>query len=164
MKNIVLIGMMGCGKTTIGEILAKKLNMHFIDIDLYIENKYSMSISDMFEISEEYFRICESCCVEEVSKLENVVIATGGGVVQQSQNITYLQQNGWIVYVERPVENILQDIHENHRPLLKKGKDYFYELYQKRQPLYIKACNERIRNDGTLDDVVMKIIDKYQKK
>ena len=55
-KNIVLIGMMGCGKTTIAQLLKEKLDMHWIDMDLYIEEKYQMSISDMFDISEEYFR------------------------------------------------------------------------------------------------------------
>ncbi len=80
MKNIVLIGMMGCGKSTIGKILSEKMNYNFVDCDDYLENKYNKKISDCFLVSESYFRDLETVCLEELSKSNKNILSTGGGM------------------------------------------------------------------------------------
>ena len=80
-KNIVLIGMPGAGKTTVGKIVAERLHRKFIDTDVYLEQKVLMSISEMFEVSETYFREQELQAIAEISNKKQIVIATGGGVV-----------------------------------------------------------------------------------
>lgn len=94
--NLVLIGMPGCGKSTIGKILSKELNMKFYDADKYLEDRNNMKISDMFKRGEEFFRNLESAALKELSFEENSVIATGGGAVTREKNILCLKKNGKI--------------------------------------------------------------------
>ena len=91
-KNIVLIGMPGCGKTTLGKILNKELSMEFYDMDNYIERKTDKKISELFEKGENYFRDIESLACEELSKNKNVIISTGGGVIKRKENIDFLKE------------------------------------------------------------------------
>ncbi|AFS78235.1 shikimate kinase AroK [Gottschalkia acidurici 9a] len=130
-KSIVLIGMPGCGKTTIGEKLAIKLGYEFCDIDKYIVEKEKKSIDEMFEHGEEYFRDVESNGVEDVSKKEKVVISTGGGVVKRERNIRALKENGIIIFINRPIENIVSDVDVEKRPLLKDGKEKYISYLRK---------------------------------
>lgn len=158
MKNIVLIGMMGCGKTTISQLLSEKLKRPLIDIDEYLVNKYKMTIPEMFDISEDYFRERETICCMEVGAKEGYIISTGGGVIKNQKNIEALHQHGLIIYLDRPVENILTDVEISTRPLLKDGPQKLYELYQQRHQLYLKACDHHVVNDKSLEDVVNNII------
>lgn len=157
-KNIVLIGMPGCGKTTIGNILAQRLSMEFIDIDKYIEEKEERSITDIFNYGEDYFRKIESKAVEEVSNKFSMVISTGGGVVKLYSNIERLNKNGIIIFINRPVEDIISDVNISSRPLLKDGKDKIYTLFKQRHYLYKKYCDYEIINDTELNEVVDRII------
>ncbi|MEJ8554478.1 shikimate kinase [Tepidibacter sp. Z1-5] len=157
-KNIVLIGMPGCGKTTIGDILAQKLSMEFIDIDKYIEEREEKSITDIFNYGEDYFRKIESKAVEEVSSKSSMVISTGGGVVKLYSNIERLNKNGIIIFVNRPIEDIISDVDISSRPLLKDGKDKIYNLFKQRYYLYKKYCDYEIINDAELNEVVGRII------
>ena len=158
MKNIVLIGMPGSGKTTIGLLLSKKLNMKFIDMDEYIESAENKSIIEMFEISEEYFRNAESKCAKTLSGESSLIIATGGGIIKREENMDYLKQNSIIVFLNRPPEKITEDIDINTRPLLKEGKNRLFALYRERLPLYKKYCDIEIVNDKTLDDALNEIL------
>lgn len=157
MKNIVLIGMMGCGKTTVSKELAKSLKRPVIDIDDYLEEKYQMSISQMFDISEDYFREREHICCQDVAVLDGYIVSTGGGVIKNIKNIEVLKKNGIIFYLDRPVEMIFKDIDISQRPLLKDGPSKLYELYQQRHQLYLDACDYHVYNDSSLEDIVMKI-------
>ncbi len=156
-KNIVLIGMPGSGKTTIGYELSKKLDMNFIDVDSYVEENEKSSISDMFEISEEYFRRIESKYIEELSKLNSTVIATGGGVIKNENNILMLKNNSIIIYVNRKIDDIMKDIDISKRPLLKNGKDRLKELFKERHHLYQKYCDIEVVNDSCIIDIVNRI-------
>lgn len=158
MENIVLIGMMGCGKTTISTLLAKELSKPIIDIDEYLVDKYQMTIPQMFDISEDYFRERETICCQEVGQLENCIISTGGGVIKNLKNIEALRKNGIIIYIDRPVEFILNDVETTSRPLLKDGPDKLYQLYKERHQGYLDACDYRIQNISSLEDIVQKII------
>ncbi|MEG0276676.1 MAG: shikimate kinase [Coprobacillus sp.] len=159
MKNIVLIGMMGCGKTTVSKLLSEKLGRPLIDIDEYLVNKYEMSIPSMFDISEEYFRDRESICCEEISHLDGYIISTGGGLVKKKSNCDVLRKNGIVIYLDRPIEMILQDVDTSSRPLLKNGADKLYELYKERHQLYMDNCDYHIDNDCSLEELVTRVIE-----
>jgi len=159
MKNIVFIGMMGCGKTTIAKLLSQKLQRPYIDIDEYIVEKYHMSIAQMFDISESYFRERETICCREIGKKQGIIISTGGGIIKNQINVDLLKENGFIIYIDRPIDMICQDVDTSTRPLLKEGTKKLYQLYEERHSLYMNACDCHLMNDSTLKDVVYKILD-----
>lgn len=156
-KNIVLIGMPGSGKTTIGKLLGKRLNVSFCDIDEYIEQSEKKSISEIFKSGEDYFRQIEAKAVEEVSKTYPQIISTGGGVVKNHKNIDNLKRNGIIFFINRPLELILSDVEIKNRPLLKEGKDKLYTLFKERYALYKEYCDYEILNTGNIEDVLKEI-------
>lgn len=156
--KIILIGMPGCGKTTIGKILSKELNYKFCDMDEYIEETSQRSIKDIFAESEEVFRELETDACRDLIKRNRLVISTGGGVVKKSINIEILKNNSIIVFIDRPVENIVGDVEVDSRPLLKDGKEKVYKLYDERYSLYIEAADIIVKNDGFLKDTVNEII------
>ena len=91
MKNIYLVGMPGCGKSTIGKKISEELAIEFLDLDDYIVSYSKRSIADMFQEGEKVFRNAETNCLKEVSKKENLIVATGGGVVVTPENIEIMQ-------------------------------------------------------------------------
>lgn len=135
-QNIVLIGMPGCGKTTIGKELAGKLGREFFDTDVEIEKTAGKSIPDIFEQDgEEAFRKLETSTLEKLCTGSGLVIATGGGVVTQPVNLNLLRQNSRIVYLRRDLSELSLD----GRPLSQStGVE---ELAQQRLPLYKTWCD-----------------------
>ena len=160
-KNIVLIGMPGSGKTTVGEMIAEKLGYKFVDIDSMIEEKYG-AIPALFDRGEDYFRECETACAKEAAKMGGAVIATGGGIVTRKENMRALSQTGTVFFLDRPVENILNDIVQETRPLLKDGVGKLYELYDKRIDLYKEYADVIIDSDMDINKVVEDILRKNQ--
>jgi len=109
MKNVVLIGFMGTGKTSVGRLLASRLGCAFHDLDRKIEEKHGMSIPAMFrEHGEPYFRACEKEAVREAAQRTNLVIATGGGTVKDAENVAILRRSGILVALTADVDTILQ--------------------------------------------------------
>lgn len=160
MKNkIVLIGMPGCGKTTIGKILSTQLNLKFYDMDEYIQETSGKTIAELFEKGEDNFRDLETQACRDLIKKNNVIISTGGGVVKRKENVDILKEDSTIIFLDRPVENIIGDVDVSKRPLLKDGKEKVLVLYKERYELYKKAADKIIVNDGTVKDVVKKIKD-----
>ncbi|WIV11299.1 shikimate kinase [Proteiniborus sp. MB09-C3] len=157
-KNISLIGMPGCGKTTIGKMLAQRLGVDFYDSDNYIEKITGKSISRIFQNGEDYFRQLETESIKELSLKSHIVMATGGGVVKRIENIEALKNNGIIIFINRPLENIAEDINTEERPLLKDKKENLYRLYDERIELYKKYCDYELMNDKTIDCAVNDII------
>ena len=155
--NIVLTGIMGSGKTTVGKLLSEKLNMAFVDTDELIENKYG-KIPELFEKGEEYFRKLEHDVVLEVSEMEGVVIATGGGVVKRKDNVDALKRKGVIFFLDRPLDDILSDIKTSSRPLLKNGKGKLVEIYNERYQLYKATCDVHVKNTSGPEEAVADII------
>lgn len=158
MKNIVLIGIMGCGKTTISKLLAEKLQRPVIDIDEYIVEKYNQSINEMFAISEDYFRQNETACCKDLADIQGHIISTGGGVILKMENIDYLKKNGIVFYIDRPIDNIVEDVHVASRPLLQEGPQKLYDLDKQRHQLYLDACDYHLINDSSLENIVNNII------
>lgn len=152
--KIALIGMPGCGKTTLGKILAKELQYNFCDMDVYIEKISNKTIPELFNEGEEIFREWETkACIDLVRK-ERIIISCGGGVVKRNKNIAALQKDCVILFIDRSVEDIIKDVNVNVRPLLKEGAFKLYELYNERYEMYEKAAHVRLKNTGKIKAVI----------
>ncbi|ATD54451.1 shikimate kinase [Clostridium chauvoei] len=156
-KSILLIGMPGCGKTTIGKILANELNYNFYDMDKYIEKISGQNIKEIFKVSEKNFRDIETKACLELCKKKMAVISSGGGVVKRKKNIDLFKDNSIIIFIDRPLENILKDVNTSTRPLLTEGKEKLYKLYEERYRLYNEYSHLKVINDGFIKDVVLEI-------
>ena len=156
-KSITLIGLPGCGKTTIGRLLSEKLNYDFVDMDDYIEEKQGKTIKEIFKNGEDYFRNIETDTCEVLGKVSQTIISSGGGIVKKEINISFLKDNSILVFIDRPVENILSDIEVEKRPLLVNGKEVLYKLYDERYELYRNYCDYRVENTKSLDYIVNEI-------
>lgn len=155
--NIVLIGMPGCGKTSIGKMLAEELKMEFCDVDEYIEKNQKKSIKEIFEGGETAFRNIESKATAELSLKKHMVISTGGGVIKRKKNIEALSKSGIIIFINRPLSNIMGDVDIETRPLLKAGKEKLKKLYSERYLLYKEYADFEIMNDSTMEKVIKDI-------
>lgn len=155
--NIIITGMPGSGKTTVGRELSKRLGMNFADTDLMIESKYG-KISEIFRTEGEAgFRKYERESVEIVSRMRDTVISTGGGAVLDSRNINSFKETGVIVYLDRPLKMLLEtDI--TGRPLLSEGKAAIEMLYAERRPIYEGCADLAPDNSGTDEECVNTII------
>ena len=156
-QNIALIGMPSCGKTTIGKILAEKLNRPLVDIDDEIFSVQKRSASEIILTDgEEAFRQIEKQIIAKEATKFGVIIATGGGSVLLKENVAALKQNSFVVYLERDLA--LLDL--NDRPLsIKNGVN---ALYEQRKDKYIEACDKKVKNDKSPDDVAEEIIRLYE--
>jgi shikimate kinase len=157
-KNIVFIGLSGCGKTSIGRIVAERLLLPFYDVDEYIVEKEGKVINEIFLQGEDYFRKLESQAIKELSEKCPSVISTGGGSVKIPYNMETLQKNSKIIFINRPLEKIIQDIDISSRPLLAGDIAKIYNLYQERYHLYKKYCNIEVLNDIDFQGIVDRII------
>lgn len=143
MKNIVLIGMSGVGKTQKGRYIAKILNRKFIDTDTALVEKEGLTVDDIFtKYGESYFRNIEEQLILEVAEVENVVVSAGGGIVLRANNVINLKRNGYIVYLKADVETITDNLKlsKTIRPLLKQSENLYEtvnKLYMSREELYI---------------------------
>ncbi|MEW8955691.1 shikimate kinase [Clostridium sp.] len=160
MKNIILIGMSGCGKTTVGKALSENLGMKFMDTDDEIEKKEGISTSNIFKLKgEKYFRKVEKNLIEEISALENTVIATGGGMAVFEDNINKLNEIGYTIFLRVKEEVFLERILEDRkRPLAMKGREYLIELYLSRVDKYLKAHKIVDCENKDIDFIVNEII------
>ena len=157
-ENIVLIGMSGCGKTTIGKMLAKKLNREFIDTDLEIVKRDGREIPIIFkESGEAYFRNLERQVLKDVGALSGKIIATGGGVVENSENYFALKQNGKIFYLQRKLENL----DRKDRPLAT-DISAVESLFERRKEKYLAFADVNVDNDGDLQKTVGEIGKNYE--
>ncbi len=162
-KNIVLCGFMGSGKSTIGNLLSKKMGMAFIDLDAYIEKKENKSVSQIFSDSgEEYFRQLERDAVKELAYKKSVILATGGGTLTFRENVDILKNAGnKIILLDLPVEVVEQRLQgDTKRPLLNRPdkEKVMRELYEKRLPLYRSAADIVVNAANAPMQVCMEII------
>ena len=144
MKNIVLIGFMGTGKTTIGRLLASRLGRPFVDCDKKVEYESGMTIREIFEhYGEGFFREKEEDVIAKLSRYHNAVIATGGGVVLSNASMRRLKRNGVLIALTASVETILERTgRRNTRPLLLDflmREQIVNKLLREREELYQKA-------------------------
>ena len=149
-KNIVLVGFMGTGKSTVGKILAKRMKRVWVDVDQRIEEGQKRKIAEIFEKDgEAYFRRLEKEEVRRVASGKNLVITTGGGAVLDADNRAALKKNGFMITLSAAPETIFQRVRKSrHRPLLK--GDLLTEirrLLAEREPLY-RQSDRSFATDG----------------
>ncbi len=154
MKNIVLIGMPGSGKSTFGKSLAKQLGLAFYDADDVLEERETRSIKSFFAESEAAFRAAETRTLQYLATLEGAVIATGGGAVKRRQNMQLLKQSGVVVFIDRQPQNILNCIEGDARPLLAADKQRIFTLYDERIGLYRQYADYVVDNNQSKDKVL----------
>ncbi len=152
-ENIVLIGMPGCGKTTVGKALANALGKDFADTDVEIENAAGCTIPEIFEKSgEAVFRDLEAEVLSRLGKESGLVIATGGGCVTREDNYQHLHRNGNIFWLKRDLAQLPRE----GRPLSLAND--LAELYQRREPMYRRFADVTVHNDGAANETVEEIL------
>lgn len=153
MENVILIGMPGCGKTTIGQLLSKRLGKKFLDADTVLEEKAGRPITQIIpQEGEAFFRRLESEVLEDLGKQSGLVIATGGGCVTIPANYEALHRNGTIVWLKRDLNALPTD----GRPLSMAG--HLEEMYAKRKPLYEMFADLTVENSGTPEETAEEIV------
>ncbi|SPF43706.1 Shikimate kinase [Candidatus Desulfosporosinus infrequens] len=160
MRNIVLIGFMGTGKSTVGKRLAQALAWDFVDTDSEIGEVTNLSVTEIFRRhGETRFRSEERIVVARLSQQEQIVIATGGGTVLNPLNWEALAQNGTVIALYATLEAILSRIgHKNDRPLLKGSKEAIEKLWSERQACYAQADFTVDTSQKNIDEVVSEIL------
>lgn len=167
--NLILVGFMGSGKTSVGRRVAQRLGYSFLDTDQFIENEIGCTIAEIFSIQgEDYFRTLERRLAARLSKLQNTVIATGGGMMVQPGNLERLRKAGPIVFLNAEREDLMRRLErDTRRPMLKKGEleATVERLMAERLPVYKQSdiivstggksinriCGEIIRKIAELD-------------
>lgn len=148
-RNLVLIGMPSCGKTAIGKAVAKDLNMDFIDSDEEIVKRCGISIPQIFkDKGEKGFREIESGVLADISLLQNKVIATGGGAILNHKNIELLKANGVVVFIDRPLEQLITT---DDRPL-SSNRQALKKRYEERYDIYCKSADIKINAEKSLSE------------
>jgi shikimate dehydrogenase len=155
MGNIILIGMPGCGKTTVGKILSEMTGREFIDTDDMIIMAQGRRPSEIINADGiEKFREIEHTEVESAGKMSGKIISTGGGAVTREENYEPLRQNGRIVFIHRSLDKLATD----DRPL----SQNLEEMYEIRLPLYRRFCDIEVSNDASPENCAKEILEKLK--
>jgi shikimate kinase len=169
LENIVLVGPMGSGKTTVGRRLADELGCDFFDSDHEIIDKTGVSIEHIFDIEgEKGFRNRETQMLSELSQKTDVVIATGGGIVLRSENRALLQQSGIVVYLASSIEQLLQRTSKSkNRPILEKSLDRektIRDILSAREAYYREVSDLEVDTTGKQLYEVIEVIKQYAQR
>ncbi len=144
--NLVLVGMPGCGKTTLGQLLAKEIGRPLLDTDAMVEQMAGKTIPEIFEQDgEETFRALETLAVQKACSLQGHIITTGGGAILKEENRLAMKQNGRVCLIERALDLLAR----NGRPL-SQGDNALVNLWQEREPCYRKAADFSVQNTGEI--------------
>jgi shikimate kinase len=165
MKNIFLIGFMGCGKSTIASCLSEKYGMAVVEMDEELVQREGMSIPNIFEkYGETYFRDAETKLVLDLQDREGQVVSCGGGVVLREENVVLMKKSGTIVFLTAKAETILARVKDdNNRPLLQGKKDVvsIQEMLNQRRPKYEKAADILVATDDRdAEEICKEILEK----
>lgn len=165
-SNIYLVGFMGSGKTTVGKEVAQKMNMQFIDLDGLIEEKQGQNIVDIFaQKGKDYFRKLEAEAVKDISMVSNMVVACGGGIVLNRDNINIMEDRGLLVCLDASPEIIYERTKGyTHRPLLNvdNPKEKIEEMIKKRAPFYQQVEKHIDTSDLSVSEVSKKVLNLYK--
>ena len=138
-KNIVLTGMMGCGKTTVGRLLSARLGRPLVDTDALIEEREGRSIPQIFAQSgEDWFRRAEQAAAEDVARRTGLIVACGGGLPLRDAAIAPLRASGTVLFLARDPGEIYDSVSMGGRPLGQQGRAAFLERYAAREPVYLE--------------------------
>ncbi|WP_246169843.1 shikimate kinase [Alkalibaculum sporogenes] len=163
--NIMIIGFMGTGKSTIAKCLSEILSMEEVEMDQHIAEKEGMSINQIFEESgEEYFRNCESNTLIEFNSKKGLIISCGGGVVLREENISHMKNQGKIILLSATPETIYERVKDNtERPILRNNMniEFIANLLEQRIDRYIEAADIIINTDNkTIEEITDEILRK----
>lgn len=162
-KNLVLIGMMGSGKTTCGRLLSLRTGRKLVDMDEQIYLREGRTIADIFaQDGEEYFRNLESSVARELSQHSNLIISTGGGVILRPENVAALRENGVVVWLNRPADHIFDSEDLGDRPLAQSGKASFLKTFATREEKYRRAAHIIIEDFSTPQATVDSILAQWK--
>ena len=147
-RPIFLIGMMGCGKSTMGKLLSLQLDMPFCDLDEEIVRFEQRSIPEIFaDGGDAGFRLCETAALRRAIATPPMVIATGGGIITREENIALMRESGTVVWLCRPLEDMIKTVRQDTRPNLAGDKEErMRTLYAAREPLYRRAAHIAFSN------------------
>ena len=165
--NLVLIGFMGAGKSTVSDYFHTHYNMDVIEMDRIIAQREGMSITDIFNrYGEEYFRDLETALLVEMQSRRNVILSCGGGVPLRERNVAEMKKIGPVILLTADPQTILDRLREDHsRPLLENNKniDFVRTLLDSRRSKYEAAADIAVRTDGkTPGEISEEILDKIQ--
>ncbi len=160
-----LVGMMGCGKSTMGKYVSTKMNIDFIEMDEVIVKTKKMSIEDIFKIKgESKFREYESEVLEQIidkykDNTSKVIISTGGGIILSNNNVMLMRKYGHVIFLDVDAKELFNRIKDSDRPLIKENPTFenFNKLIIKRQHLYIDAANiilTNINKKNTINELI----------
>ena len=165
-NNIILIGFMGSGKTTVGCQLAKQMGRRFIDADNEIEQETGMSVPHIFTYGESYFRGVEAETIRKICLANGAVIATGGGVVENAGNVGVIRQSGAVCYLKWPLAELYEHVKDGtNRPLLNVPDPLagMRALLERREPLYLSAAHVVVECAGKQIKTIADEIEAYIK-
>lgn len=166
--NIYLCGFMGCGKSTVGKVLAKKLSMEFIDMDTAIEDFYKMTIPEIFSAyGEEGFRERETEICRMLSENDSLIVACGGGAVLRKENVEIIKKSGTIVFLKVPEENLINRLRNDPTPrpvIQNKSDDDILEIYTGRLPKYLEASEKIVDCCENPEENAERILDAVKEK
>lgn len=158
--NVVLIGMMGCGKTTVGGLLAQELGFTFVDTDQYIEAALGRTIPDIFaKEGEAFFRDWELGAAEELARRKGLVIACGGGLPTRADSIASLKYSGTVIFLRRDPGEIYDNVSMGGRPLGQQGREAFLERYAQREPIYLEWADHVVDVQPVPEETVQRILE-----
>ena len=161
MRHIALIGLSGSGKSSLGRMAAGALGMRFIDVDSEIEREAGMPISRIFELrGEGFFRDAETrATLSAAAQDVPAVIATGGGVILRGENVAALKKGCFVVFLDRPAEQIIRSIpHDDSRPLLKDAADLL-AMERERRALYLAAADAVLKNGSSEEEGLKRLLE-----
>lgn len=164
MKPVYLVGFMGCGKTTIGKQLSKRINCSFFDLDKLIEHESGQTIESIFSSAgENAFRELEHNCLDRTLSFTNSIIAVGGGTPCFYDNMNNMLENGTVIYLQTPTATLFKRILSSpkKRPLFKNDHLEFEKLFNAREPFYLKAhhiinCTNK-KNESISNEIILRL-------
>lgn len=167
--NIMLIGFMGAGKTTVSRELSKMTGRREIDMDAYIVDREGMAIKDIFDkYGEEYFRKKETESLLEIMDMDELIVSCGGGVVAKDENVEHMKNRGVIVLLTATPQTILERVkNSTDRPILNGNMniEFITELMNKRKDRYLSVADVIVETDDkSVFDICTEIMDKISKK
>ena len=163
MKNLVLVGMMGCGKSTCARMIHELSGAEAVDTDLLIQERTGMTVARIFnERGEDYFRALETEVCRELAQKTDLVIACGGGLPLREESRRLLQETGFVVYLYRPVEEIYRPEKLRNRPLARGGREDFFRKFEQRDPIYRAMADAVVESEPVKADTAQKVFDVWQ--